>query len=213
MLDPTYFFVLYALWKQKGKPVASKRERLRAADALAAFRLFPRMAGRLLGAGDDLDAAVEAEETAKQKERELKEQKRIDAAEAAGVDPSLAAPGADADSDNSDSDEYEYGDEDPDDAFSPLNEWTLAKRSGKIASPSMDKLLALTGLSEVKLRAMSIIKEVLLEPHRPKGVKSVTGMNFLFTGNPGCGKTTVAELLPKAMVGVWLWLWLCLFTV
>ena len=82
---------------------------------------------------------------------------------------------------------------------SPEAEWQLAKADHKLAADAMDQLMALTGLREIKKKAMGVVKEVLLQKGRPASVKAETSMNFLFTGNPGCGKTTVAQLLARAM--------------
>lgn len=35
---------------------------------------------------------------------------------------------------------------------------------------------------------MAVVKEVLLAPLRPVDINTGTSMNFLYTGNPGCGK-------------------------
>ena len=78
-------------------------------------------------------------------------------------------------------------------------EWKSAKADHRLASASMDQLMMLTGLTDIKKKALGIVKEVLLQKSRPASVKADTSMNFLFTGNPGCGKTTVARLLAKAM--------------
>ena len=58
--------------------------------------------------------------------------------------------------------------------------------------------MGLIGLRDVKVRAVSVAMKVLLKP--PKHLDATIAMNFLFVGNPGCGKTTVANLLAKAMV-------------
>ena len=59
--------------------------------------------------------------------------------------------------------------------------------------------MALTGLTDIKKQAMGMVKEVLLQKDRPASVQAETSMNFLFTGNPGCGKTTVAQLIARVM--------------
>ena len=127
-----------------------------AADALAALRCFPLCCSRWTGPDDDLDHIVATEESSEDEDKE--------------------------DSDDDDFDD-EINVELPPDA--PENEWIVAKREHSAVSPSMDKLMSLTGLKDVKNRAMSVFKEALLAPLRPKGVQSKTTMNFLFVGNPG----------------------------
>jgi len=73
---------------------------------------------------------------------------------------------------------------------SPEAEWQLAKADHNLVAESMDKLMALTGLRDIKKKAMGVVKEVLLQKDRPASVKAETSMNFLFTGNPGCGKVS-----------------------
>jgi SpoVK/Ycf46/Vps4 family AAA+-type ATPase len=81
----------------------------------------------------------------------------------------------------------------------PEAEWLLAKADHLLKSEALDQLMALTGLRDIKKKAMGVVKEVLLQKGRPASVKAEISMNFLFTGNPGCGKTTVAQLLARAM--------------
>jgi SpoVK/Ycf46/Vps4 family AAA+-type ATPase len=95
-----------------------------------------------------------------------------------------------------DDDELE---EDPAARDSPEAEWQLAKSDHQLKSEGLDQLMALTGLRDIKKKAMGVVKEVLLQKGRPASVKAEISMNFLFTGNPGCGKTTVAKLLARAM--------------
>ncbi len=95
-----------------------------------------------------------------------------------------------------DDDELE---EDPAARDSPEAEWQLAKSDHQLKSEGLDQRMALTGLRDIKKKAMGVIKEVLLQKGRPASVKGDISMNFLFTGNPGVAKTTVAKLLARAM--------------
>ena len=67
-----------------------------------------------------------------------------------------------------------------------------------LKSAALDNLMKLTGLEDVKEKAVIVVKEVLVSSSRPDSIDASTSANFLFTGNPGCGKTTVAKLLAVA---------------
>lgn len=149
----------------------SKVARGLAGSALAALRQFPVFSKHWLTESDNIDSIVDEEE---------------------------AAANVGADDDDDDEEEDDIDEVLPADA--PENEWKLAKFRHKAVSPSMDKLMQLTGLKQVKERAMEVFKATLLGPHRPAQLDDNTTMNFLFIGNPGCGKTTVAELLAQVMV-------------
>ncbi len=56
--DPILLFVLYTLWKIDPDQVRSKSAKLRAADALAAFRCFPDHCSRWLSENDNVDIQV-----------------------------------------------------------------------------------------------------------------------------------------------------------
>jgi SpoVK/Ycf46/Vps4 family AAA+-type ATPase len=115
------------------------------------------------------------------------------------IDRKVKAEGLMEEQEDSDADDDDELDEYSDSKDSPEIEWKLAKSDHNLTAEAMDSLMALTGLRGIKKKAMGVVKEVLLQKDRPASVKAETSMNFLFTGNPGCGKTTVAQLLARAM--------------
>jgi hypothetical protein len=67
------------------------------------------------------------------------------------------------------------------------DQWTLLKREFKIQSASMDDLMKLTGLQQVKLEALKTVQKLLLDQQFKKQQRVVTTCNFAFMGNPGTG--------------------------
>ena len=82
----------------------------------------------------------------------------------------------------------------------PDQQWKLAKLNHGVSSPSMDKLMALTGMREVKARAVTVCKEVLLAKKRPPEIKAQVAMNFLFVGNPGTVNNTSQACLHNSLI-------------
>jgi len=70
---------------------------------------------------------------------------------------------------------------------SVLDEWTSLKQCFTIQSASMDELMKLTGLQQVKLEAVAIVKKLLSDQKFKKQQRVVTTCNFAFMGNPGTG--------------------------
>jgi hypothetical protein len=65
--------------------------------------------------------------------------------------------------------------------------WTSLKREFDIQCASMDDLMKLTGLQQVKLEAMKTVQKLLLDQQFKKQQRVVTTCNFAFMGNPGTG--------------------------
>ena len=164
------YFFLVYLLFKLDKP-SSKLARSRAADALAVFRLFPVLQTGWLTAEDNLDEILHREDEANDTAK-------------------------DDEDDDADDDELE----EELDPHAPEVQWRVAKAKMGVKSPAMDKLMGLVGLRKVKERALAVYQRTLVDPFRPDGLDATTAMNFLFIGNPGCGKTTVAELLAAALV-------------
>jgi replication-associated recombination protein RarA len=185
-IDPMLYYVYYLTWRKCGSN--SKSDRVRAAFALTALRCFPVFAKNWVDVDDDIDAIVKAEG--------LMEEDEVGGRGRGGMGNSSAfrkiCP-VDMD------DNHDELDEEPFTNDSPDAEWQIAKSDHQLRSEGMDQLMALTGLQDIKKKAMEIVKAVLLNKGRPASLKADVAMNFLFTGNPGCGKTTVANLLTRAM--------------
>lgn len=86
----------------------------------------------------------------------------------------VAEEGVDKDDDDEDDQEDEYDDDimAPPGPEDPEFQWKLAQRNHGVSSESMDKLMALTGMREVKARAVTVCKEVLLAKKRPAHIKA-----------------------------------------
>lgn len=64
-------------------------------------------------------------------------------------------------------------------------------------SEAYDKLNNMIGLSSIKTQIMGIVKRIEIENYlKSRGLQTTEFVkNFIFTGNPGVAKTTVAKLL------------------
>ena len=71
--------------------------------------------------------------------------------------------------------------------------------SGKSPSPAMDALLGLSSLGTVKEKFLEIYDSVTLAKEQGRDLTS-SNFNSLFYGNPGTGKTTVAQLFAQFLI-------------
>ena len=67
------------------------------------------------------------------------------------------------------------------------DQWSSLKREFRIQSESMDDLMNLTGLQQVKLEALKTVQKLLLDQQFKQQQRVVTTCNFAFMGNPGTG--------------------------
>jgi SpoVK/Ycf46/Vps4 family AAA+-type ATPase len=86
-----------------------------------------------------------------------------------------------------------------DDPSGPKAMWDQAKLRKGAKSSAMDELMSMVGLKKIKQEAFSFWSSVELAKSRPQAANAGLNRNFVFLGNPGTGKTVVAEILSRAL--------------
>jgi Holliday junction resolvasome RuvABC ATP-dependent DNA helicase subunit len=86
-------------------------------------------------------------------------------------------------------------------ASDAAREWAALKASPAqpATSPAMDQLMAITGLERLKFQALELFRRMRAEQLVPRESRVPTTMHFRFEGNPGTGKTTVANIFAKVL--------------